>query len=271
MPFDNPIHPRRVLAALDTIDMQWRDPAAQGWRRPAAVLLVAALCLFGIHYLKFSATLHELVRWLSGPGGGMSAWLAGPWGALSGQLWWGLVHAVGYVLVPLLFIRFGLRRPLRDMGLTWGATTPWLGWCAALAAPIVLFAFVASFTDSFQHTYPFYRLAGRSWVDLLLWEAIYLSQFVFLEFFFRGFLLHALAPRFGALAVFVMVVPYLMIHFPKPWAEAFGALPFGILLGVIALRSRSIWGGAFVHMTIAVSMDLMSLAQTGRWPMRWVP
>ena len=40
-----------------------------------------------------------------------------------------------------------------------------------------------------------------------------------------------------------MIVPYLMIHFAKPWLEASGAILFGLLLGVLALRSRSIWGG----------------------------
>ncbi|MDZ7829422.1 MAG: CPBP family intramembrane glutamic endopeptidase [Halofilum sp. (in: g-proteobacteria)] len=135
----------------------------------------------------------------------------------------------------------------------------------------MLFAFLASHSEAFTRTYPFYDHAGRSWTDLVAWECIYLTQFLFLEFFFRGFLLKSLAPRLGAVSIFVMAVPYTMIHFAKPWPEAFGAVLFGLLLGMLALRSRSIWGGFLVHATIALSMDLLSLWQTSGWPARWWP
>lgn len=260
-----------LLREFDTVDRQWRDPSADTrWQRVAQLLCLTAACLFFMQYLRFASSFHGLIEMLFGS---EARWAlrAHPWGVLASHLWWGAVHLLGYVIVPVLFLRCVWREDLRHYGLGWGESSRWLWACALLAGVIITFAFVASHSDSFQRTYPFYHLAGRSWADLLLWEVIYLSQFVFLEFFFRGFLLHALAPRFGAAAIFVMVIPYLMIHFPKPWPEALGALPFGILLGVIALRSRSIWGGALVHMSIALSMDVMSLAQTGRWPLHWMP
>ena len=68
-----------------------------------------------------------------------------------------------------------------------------------------------------------------------------------------------------------MVLPYLMIHFPKPWLEATGAIFFGVFLGVLALRSRSIWGGVVVHACVALSMDVMALVQTGKIPSQWWP
>lgn len=262
---------QRLLNVFDRADAQWRDPAADAdWKPVAALLAVTGLCLFGIHYLKYASTLFAGIQWLW-DAQTLRAFRSGPWAELLTHAWWGVVHLLSYVLVPLWFVRYVLRRPLAEFGAGWGDTTRWLPACGVLIAVIVLFAFIASHTQSFQHTYPFYSKAGRSWLDFGLWQLVYLSQFVMLEFFFRGFLLHALAPRFGAAAIFVMVVPYLMIHFPKPTAEAFGALPFGILLGVIALRSRSIWGGALVHMSIALSMDLMSLAQTQRWPQQVWP
>jgi membrane protease YdiL (CAAX protease family) len=264
-----PLHPRRLAASLDAIDRQWLDPRQQGWRRPAAVLAVVALCLLGIHYAKFHHVLRELVQLLEPAQA--RALLRGTWGPLLQESWWGLVHLAGYVLLPALFIRFVLGQRVVDLGLRWGDTTRWLGWYALLIAPILGFAWLASHTDAFTGTYPFYIHAGRSWSDLVAWELIYLSQFVFLEFFFRGFILESLAPRLGAASVFVMAVPYMMIHFAKPWPEAVGAVAFGIFLGVLALRSRSIWGGVIAHCTIALSMDLLSLWQTGRWPTGWWP
>ena len=130
---------------------------------------------------------------------------------------------------------------------------------------------LVSFGEDFVNHYPFYKLAGRSWFDLLAWELLYLSQFVFLEFFFRGFILQALRPAMGANAVWVMCVPYLMIHFPKLWLEATGAILFGLFLGILALQSRSIWGGVLVHAGVAVSMDIAALLRKQEIPTQWWP
>ncbi len=44
-----------------------------------------------------------------------------------------------------------------------------------------------------------------------------------------------------------------------------------LLLGLLALRSRSIWGGVAVHSSIALGMDLMALYRSGTIPQRWWP
>jgi len=62
-----------------------------------------------------------------------------------------------------------------------------------------------------------------------------------------------------------------MLHFTKPWLEATGAILFGLFLGVLAFRSRSIWGGVMVHISIALSMDIASLLQTKGLPQQWLP
>jgi membrane protease YdiL (CAAX protease family) len=94
---------------------------------------------------------------------------------------------------------------------------------------------------------------------LLIWEAFYFLQFVGLEFFFRGFMVHALKKHFGFYSVFVMMVPYCMIHFGKPLPEAFGAILAGIILGILSLKSNSIWLGVLLHFSVAFAMDCFSL------------
>lgn len=64
-----------------------------------------------------------------------------------------------------------------------------------------------------------------------------------------------------------MVVPYCMIHFGKPWPEALSSIAAGILLGTIALRTRSIWIGFFIHESVAFSMDLVALLKTDGIPL----
>jgi membrane protease YdiL (CAAX protease family) len=119
---------------------------------------------------------------------------------------------------------------------------------------------IASKTATFRHTYPFYRMANRSSFDLWAWEVLYAAQFVSLEFFFRGFLLQGLRRALGANAIFVMIVPYCMIHYGKPMAETFGAIGAGLILGTLAMRTRSIWGGVLIHIGVATTMDVLALA-----------
>jgi membrane protease YdiL (CAAX protease family) len=133
---------------------------------------------------------------------------------------------------------------------------PTYGILFAIVLPLVV---VASQTQGFRDTYPFYRMANRSTFDFVAWEVLYALQFLSLEFFFRGFLLHGLRRALGANSIFVMVVPYCMIHFGKPWPETLGAIVAGVALGTIAMRTRSIWGGVLIHVGVALTMDLLAV------------
>ena len=272
------LHPRNISLVLQEIDKETGHPPyrSEKFDSDAAIaLLTTAISLLFIHYLKFATSFQAFLEFYSAATHKEAGYLAAlrhdPFFELYGNMWWGFIHFVGYVIIPAIVIKFVLKQRIADNGLRLARTRHYLFWYMALATPIVFFAYFASFSRDFLNTYPFYRLAFRSGFDLLAWEIIYLSQFVFLEFFFRGFLLHACRPAFGANAVFVMCVPYLMIHFSKPWPEAAGAILFGLFLGILALRSRSIWGGAAVHMTVAFSMDMLALMQQGRLPSHWWP
>jgi len=62
-----------------------------------------------------------------------------------------------------------------------------------------------------------------------------------------------------------MVVPYALIHLHKPILEAFASIVAALVLGQLALKSRSIWPGVLVHCGVAFSMDLFALINSGRW------
>lgn len=273
------LHPRQFWLAWQQIERDAQADAVPreiAQRRATQVLMLTAVSLLMIHYLKYDSSFQQATIWLSrqlglAPYALWAELMNSGFSELASQLWWGLWHVIGYVLLPVVLIRVVWHERLADYGLRIGQTRAhWLGY-ALLATPILLFVVMVSFRGDFSTHYPFYRQASRSWFDLLAWEAIYISQFVFLEFFFRGFLLNSLRPAFGANAIAVMCIPYLMIHFPKLWLEATGAIFFGLFLGVLALRSRSIWGGVAVHVVIAVSMDVAALLQTRGLPTTWWP
>ncbi len=178
---------------------------------------------------------------------------------------WTGVQIVAYVLLPVAVVVFWLGLPLREFGLIKKGTAARWKIYVALYLLSVPFLVAASSSDTFLATYPFYRLeeGERLWPFMAIWWVMYAAQFVALEFFFRGFMLHGLRWRLGYAAVFVMVVPYTMIHFGKPLAEAMAAILGGVTLGTLSLRTRSIWWGAGLHLAVAGTMDVLALARQG--------
>lgn len=180
---------------------------------------------------------------------------------LARRAYWVFGQFVAYVVIPVPVILLLIRRPLSSYGVKLkGCFACW--WVYALMylvmVPIILWI---SGSERFQHTYPFYRLAeGESWWPrLIIWEMLYALQFAALEFFFRGFMLHGVKLRFGAYAIFVMTVPYCLIHFGKPMPETLGAIVAGIVLGFMSLKTRSVWMGAALHTAVAWTMDAAAL------------
>jgi len=173
---------------------------------------------------------------------------------------WALGTLVFYLVVPGLVCRLVLRRPLADLGLNLRGFWRHLGIYLALFVPVAVLVLVVAGQPDFLETYPLYR-APVGVADLVVWELAYGLQFVALEFFFRGFMIHGTRPALGPSAVWIMMVPYVMIHFSKPLYETLGAVVAGGVLGHLSLRTGSIAGGAFLHWAVAIAMDLAALAQ----------
>lgn len=183
---------------------------------------------------------------------------------LAALSYWALGQVLIYMIVPALIVKLVFRDKLSDYGLklrgmfdnSWAYLLMYLG----IAGPVLW----ASTQPSFQHTYPFYHVEPGApfWPRMIVWELLYALQFISLEFFFRGFMLHGCRRRFGAYSIFAMAVPYCMIHYHKPVLETFGAIAAGVILGYMSLRTRSIWGGAALHIAVAWTMDAAAIWQT---------
>ena len=249
------------LAARLTID-QWRaidqDPGPGASTAPRGVdwkvgVILAVVCL--------SLTLQEYV----GQRELYKTWFSDHAGERYFQLqafgWWTGWRVLGYVLLPALVILLLPGERLRDYYISPRGFIKHLWIYAVMFALILPAVYLASRTQAFRSTYPFYQWANRSMFDLWCWEAMYAIQFLSLEFFFRGFILQGLRRALGANALFVMIVPYCMIHYGKPMAETFGAIGAGLILGTLAMRTRSIWGGVAIHVGVAWTMDLLAVSQ----------
>lgn len=241
---------------------QWRAIDAETTRQPeeggklsAAALTVLVVCAVSLTLQEYFGGRDTFERWFAG-----SARLAGDqYWQLKSFAWWSGWRFFGYVVMPMIAIACLPGHRIRDYYISPRGFFRHLWIYLAMFAAIFPFVYLASRMPSFRDTYPFYRLANRSAFDLWTWQALYALQFLSLEFFFRGFLLEGLRRSLGSNAIFVMIVPYCMIHYGKPLPETLGAIGAGLILGTMAMRTRSIWGGVLIHVGVAVSMDVMAL------------
>lgn len=174
---------------------------------------------------------------------------------------WGVASLVLRVLVPLAIIAWVFREPVAAYGWKWRGLWPHLpmyGLLYLLMLPLLLWA---STLGSFQLKYPFYRGAADGGAVFWFYELLYGAQFMGVEFFFRGFLTFALFRRFGYNALFIMAIPYVMVHFNKPLPETFGALGAALVLGSLALRAGSCVPGIFLHWAVGMTMDVLAIGK----------
>lgn len=232
------------------------------------ICVTVALSITFLYYFGKQSFVESTLRQL-GLGGMANAFIAfiteGPNAQLNKLTYWVGILTVSYLVIPALVIRFRFKEKLRDYGISpKGSMSEYRIYLLMLCVmlPLVLYF---SGTASFQERYPFYNLAPGEplWPRFWLWQLLYLFQFFALEFFFRGFMVLGLRQRFGYYSVFVMTIPYCMIHFGKPMPETVAAIIAGIVLGTLSLQSRSVWMGILIHYTVAITMDLAALWRQG--------
>jgi membrane protease YdiL (CAAX protease family) len=255
---------RGTWRALDAEALEIRrDLAARGeidYRPMVALTLVAFILTSQEYYGRpdfYVRVLHDMVaRHIKAHPG--SIFDLQHYDELYMRGWWGLTRVAGYLLPLAVWPLFFRHDKLADFGLRGRGfrAHAWIyALCVVVMMPVLL---LVSLQPDFADYYPMYKQAGRSWLDFLSWELIYLAQFFTLELFFRGFWLRAMR-SFGSGAIWSMVVPYCMIHYGKPYLESSSAVIAGVVLGSLAMRTRSIYAGFLVHATIAVTMDILAL------------
>lgn len=188
----------------------------------------------------------------------------GVWGS-----YWTIVTALPFKLLVVLIPLIVLHRWFPQQPGFWGLTVRnvrWRPYGVMLLIMIPLIAFAGTQPD-FLAAYP--RLKQIAFIAphteyfgwfQLLYEISYGIDFVTIELFFRGFLIFAFARYAGAAAILPMAVFYCSIHFGKPLLECVSSFFGGLILGVVAYRTRSIAGGLAVHLGIAWMMEISAYA-----------
>lgn len=199
------------------------------------------------------------------------------------EAYW-LINTALCLWVPLVLIilflkqepsQFGMTRGDRRLGLKW----TWMS-VVGMAVIIAVAVSIPSFRTQFQNQYLYGRLSQplsgvgpvffMQQVNLkaLVYYELAMGFYMFCwEFFFRGFLLFGLQKSFLRTwgAVIVQALIFALLHWSyvhnasKPPAEVLSAIPGGIILGILALRTRSFLYGFLIHWAISLILDLILL------------
>lgn len=254
--------------------MKLRDEGRVDYRPQLCLIVVAMVLTIQEYYggrTYYDNTLRPWIETLEASG--VKFLKLSKYDSLYSYAWWVFARVLGYVIIPVgVWKAFYPKDSLLDYGLRGKGFFQHLWIYGVFLAIVVPVMFLVSRQPDFGTYYPFYKLSSRSWADLLMWEAMYGIQFFALEFFFRGWMVGALRRSLGAAAILVMCVPYTMIHFGKPYLEAHGALIAGIVLGSLSMKTKSVYSGFLLHVSVAFGMDLLSLYKRDQLPsVFWAP
>jgi membrane protease YdiL (CAAX protease family) len=241
--------------------------AAMRRYREAALAAVAGLALIAYTYLTPPLIDPGLIGRL-------------PWiGSLPGDLpAYALRFSCSFLLLGLLPLLLALALGERPGGLGLRRPRPLRPrWVYPLLAFIVLAGvFLGAYSPALFSYYPYSHTLALAWgwggcaLHALLYAALY---YVPWELLFRGILLFPLVrladqrlsedgvgPLSGLplLIVMMQAVISAMLHFGHPFSETLIALPFGILLGWLALRTGSLLPGLALHALAGIGQDLFN-------------
>jgi len=164
----------------------------------------------------------------------------------------GLYSFIALFLIPFGFLLL-IRENPKHYGLSLGKMKLALPVLAVFLFGFGMVAFLSGKLDSIA---AFYGAGPHSARDVSL---LFLHYFVLLwgwEFITRGFLLLGLKRYVGVYAVYIQLIPFVILHLGKPPFELYGSILFGLLFGYYAYLVNSFIYCAVVHAWFALVIDL---------------
>ncbi len=224
-----------------------REPNAN---RPQSPYLIAALGLLTLVFLfLYNRQPMSFASWIA-PGGAQN------YRTLEEYL---LINCIA-LLAPI-FVCW--RSNEQAFGLQ--AFDPRTGWglAAVMVAVMLPIVWFAAGRQEFQNYYPIDRRALQGWQFAIYFWAVYGFYMFCWEFFFRGFLALGLYPSWGVWAVLAQAVAFAVMHIGKPWLEVFGSFGAGLVLGMVAVRTKSFLPCFIAHWAVSIWMDVSVMLQRG--------
>lgn len=168
------------------------------------------------------------------------------------------IGALVMVVLPALVLK-ALGEKLSDYGLGWGERGPGMIFAVAASALSVPVMYFVSADATMRAEYPLYA-PGDS---LIAYEAMYFFFFAAGEIAIRGYILFGVKRWSGSsgLALGVSTIVQTVWHLDKPLAEMVAAPFWGLAVGAVCLRLRSVWYALAFHYVSNVALDLWVLSR----------
>jgi len=213
-------------------------------------LTTVIICLVGYWFTIRSSYLHKLFNRKFGEERGTIRWIFF-------QRYAGVFF---FLLIPLTVIYTVFSQDLTRYGIGTVNLRESILWILALGVLIVFFqALFARNPGNLVH-YPQIRVPVWNFSLIVMNSMTWFFYLVSYEFMFRGFLLFETKDAMGIWpAILVNTVIYSLAHLPKGARETILAIPFGILICYLTLRTGTIWVAVFLHYILAVSNDIFSI------------
>jgi membrane protease YdiL (CAAX protease family) len=163
-----------------------------------------------------------------------------------------LASLVYYLLIPLAagFVLF--RDKPWDYGIRVGR---WKLGLIAVAASLAVMAPILYGVSGMPDFRSYYHRYAIDWPQLLLDTALFMFGW---EFLFRGYMLFGLEKSIGGSAIFVQMVPFVLLHLGKPFLETLACVPGGFVFGYIAYRTRSFLPCFVIHFGVYTMLVLFA-------------
>jgi hypothetical protein len=158
-------------------------------------------------------------------------------------------------LIPTSIILFIFREPLKDFGVSFGDKK--IGLFSIVFFPIYLTPFLL-LIQFIPNVSMYYSMSNLTNIGSFLLFSLKLGVGMFFwEFFFRGFLLFGLYKIIGKITLPLLAVPFALAHLGKPPIEIVVSFFAALLLGHIAIKSKSFLPAFFIHWIIAVELTYL--------------
>lgn len=163
-------------------------------------------------------------------------------------------------ILPLLLLLFFSNKNLNYYGVNINNIDTSIYWILGLSPILIIMNFFNSKKPDNLSLYPQIRTKRWSVNILILSSLTWVAYLLAYEFMFRGFLLFVSLQYLGVWpAIALNISIYSLVHVPKGMKEAIGALPLGIVLGIITVQTSSILLAFVVHIVLALSNEWFSL------------
>ncbi|MEP7324123.1 MAG: CPBP family intramembrane glutamic endopeptidase [Saprospiraceae bacterium] len=166
-------------------------------------------------------------------------------------------------LIPLLYVLIVDKNKLNSYGLGLGDKKMGLKILLLIPLVIIPLMWVAAKMPDVRAEYPLAKILFQQ--PQLFWpyEVMYIVfYYIAWEFYFRGFLLFGLSTSLGpGVAILIQTLASCLIHLGKPEGETIGAIVVGLLFGFIAWKTKSVWYGFLLHISIGFFTDYFILKQ----------